>query len=88
MGFLMSMDESPSHAAANMARSGRIVGFQINSARQERNLTRRDLGDLLGVSPEQVERYETGEEAVPAGKLYMISELFGLPVTDFFRQPD
>jgi transcriptional regulator with XRE-family HTH domain len=43
---------------------------------------------MLGVSSEQVERYETGEESVPAGKLYRISELFGLPVTDFFKQPD
>lgn len=65
-----------------------MVGRQINSARRERNLSRRDLGEMLGVSSEQVERYETGEESVPAGKLYQLSELFGLPVTEFFRQPD
>jgi transcriptional regulator with XRE-family HTH domain len=88
MGFLSAMDRDPRNGAVSLAGSGRIVGRQINSARLERNLTRRDLGDMLGVSSEQVERYETGEESVPAGKLYRISELFGLPVTDFFKQPD
>jgi transcriptional regulator with XRE-family HTH domain len=68
--------------------SGAIIGKQISFARVERNLTRQDLGVILGISSEQVEKYESGEEAMPAGLLYRLSEVFDLPVTEFFRQPD
>lgn len=71
-----------------MTRGGAILGKQISSARVERNLTREDLGTLLGISPEQVAKYESGEESMPAGLLYRLSEAFGLPVTAFFRQSE
>lgn len=67
---------------------GAIIGKQISSARAQRNLTRRDLGALLGISSEEVEQYEAGVEAVPAGMLYRLSQVFDVPVTAFFRQPD
>jgi transcriptional regulator with XRE-family HTH domain len=68
--------------------SGAIIGKQISFERVERNLTRQDLGVILGISSEQVEMYESGEKAMPAGLLYRLSEAFDLPVTAFFRQPD
>jgi len=71
-----------------LATSGAIIGKQISFARAERNLTRQDLGVILGISSEQVEKYESGKEAMPAGLLYRLSEVFDLPVTEFFRQPD
>lgn len=67
---------------------GSFIGKQISSARAQRNLTRGDLGALLGISSEDVEHYETGVEAMPAGMLYRLSQVFDLPVTAFFRQPD
>lgn len=67
--------------------SGTIIGKQINWARVERHLTRTELGVILGISSEQVEKYESGEEAMPAGMLYRLSEVFDLPVTAFFKQP-
>ena len=71
--------------AASGARGS--IGRQINLRRRQRNLTRQDLGRMLGVSPEQIERYETGKEPVPASRLYQLSVLLDLPVTEFFRQP-
>ncbi|WP_193367676.1 helix-turn-helix domain-containing protein [Pelagibius marinus] len=71
-----------------MEPSGAIIGKQISFARVERNLTRQDLGVILGISSEQVGKYESGEEAMPAGLLYRLSQAFDLPVTAFFRQPD
>ena len=68
-----------------MEPSGAIIGKQISFARVERNLTRKDLAVILGISSEQVEKYESGEEAMPAGLLYRLSEAFDLPVTAFFR---
>lgn len=71
-----------------MNHSGTIIGRQISHARAERNLTKQDLGSLLGISSDQVERFESGEEAMPAGMLYRLSEVLDLPVTAFFKQPE
>lgn len=71
-----------------MTHSGTIIGRQISHARAERNLTRQDLGALLGIGSDQVERFESGEEAMPAGMLYRLSEVLDLPVTAFFKQPE
>ena len=71
-----------------MAASSTIVGRQISCARAERNLSRRDLGAILGITSEQVEKYETGVESMPAGMLYRLSQVFELPVTAFFRKPE
>ena len=74
--------------AGTSARCGTLIGKQISCARAERNLTRHDLGAILGISSDEVEKYEMGVEAMPAGMLYRLSQAFELPVTAFFRQPD
>jgi|GEM_PF-3608624 len=71
-----------------LTRCGTIIGKQVSSARVERNLTRQELGIILGISSEQVEKYESGEESMPAGMLYRLSEVFDLPVTAFFRKKE
>jgi len=43
---------------------------------------------ILGITSEQVEKYETGVESMPAGMLYRLSQVFELPVTAFFRKPE
>lgn len=65
-----------------------IIGKRIANARLEMNLSRRDLAGMLGVSCEQVEKYEAGKDRMPAGRLYQLSEVLGLPVTEFFKQPN
>ena len=82
------MSEAIQNGTESSARCGSIIGRQISCARVARNLTRRDLGAILGISSEQVEIYETGVEAMPAGMLYRLSQVFELPVTAFFRRPD
>ena len=74
--------------ALTLAPSSTIIGKQISCARAERNLSRRDLGVILGITSEQVEKYETGVESMPAGMLYRLSQVFEVPVTAFFRKPE
>ncbi len=88
MGLVSPMSEALKNGTEPSTRCGTIIGKQINCARVERNLTRGDLGAILGISSEQVEIYETGVEAMPAGMLYRLSQVFELPVTAFFRHPD
>ncbi len=61
------------------------LGKLICLAREERNLSRDELGAMLGISPEQVKRFEEDRDRMPPGLLYRLSELLELPVTAFFR---
>jgi transcriptional regulator with XRE-family HTH domain len=88
MGTLSPRKQELNFGDGSLQPCGTIIGKQISSARAQRNLTRRDLGALLGISSEEVEQYEAGVEAMPAGMLYRLSQVFDLPVTAFFRQPD
>lgn len=80
-------ESSDRNEALTLARSTTDIGKQISCARIERNLSRRDLGVILGITSEQVEKYETGTEPMRAGMLYRLSQVFELPVTAFFRMP-
>ncbi len=61
------------------------LGKLISLAREERNLSRDEVGRMLGISAEQVRRFEEDRERMPAGLLYRLAELLDLPVTAFFR---
>lgn len=62
------------------------VGKQMSEARRERNLSRDELGSLLGITPEQVKLFEEDRERMPASILYRMAQIFKLPITAFFRQ--
>lgn len=64
------------------------IGRQIANARREKNLTQQDLATILGVSSAQIEKYETGKDPLPAGRLYQLCIVLDLTVTELFKQPD
>lgn len=47
-------------------------------------LSQTALGELLGVSFQQVQKYEQGANRVSASRLHAISGVLGAPVADFF----
>lgn len=61
------------------------VGQRIKSIRKANGLTQTDLGDKLGVTFQQVQKYEKGSNRISAPKLFMCSELFGVSVSWFFQ---
>ncbi|MAN47360.1 MAG: helix-turn-helix domain-containing protein [Alphaproteobacteria bacterium] len=62
----------------------RVVGQRIRWRRKELNLTQEKLGDLLGLTFQQVQKYEKGINRVSAGRLYEMSTAMGIPITYFF----
>lgn len=63
----------------------RHVGRQIWLRRRELGLSRRKLGDMIGVGLKQVNKYELGINRVSAGRLYEIAGALKVPVGYFFR---
>ncbi len=62
----------------------RHVGRRIFQRRRELRLSRRQLGEKIGVGLKQVNKYETGANRVSAGRLYDIAQVLGVPASFFF----
>ena len=62
------------------------VGRRIRQARRAAQLTQGQLGDLIGLTYHQVQKYEKGVNRVSAGTLYEISKVLGLHISWFFDE--
>jgi transcriptional regulator with XRE-family HTH domain len=60
------------------------VGHRIRVERLSRGISQSVLGDRLGVTFQQVQKYEKGVNRVGAGRLTKIAEVLGVPVSTFF----
>lgn len=62
------------------------VGKRIWQRRREMGLSRRALGEIIGVGLKQVNKYETAMNRVSAGRLHEIATALGVPVAWFFDE--
>jgi transcriptional regulator with XRE-family HTH domain len=46
------------------------------------------LGDLLGLTFQQVQKYERGINRIGAGRLYEVAEILGVPISFFYEGMD
>ena len=63
----------------------RTVGENVRKLRLERGLTLADLGSSLGITHQQLQKYETGTNRVSAGMLFSLSEVLCVPVESLFQ---
>jgi transcriptional regulator with XRE-family HTH domain len=62
-----------------------VVGRNIRLRRLEKRLSQTDLGHRLGVTFQQIQKYENGTNRVGAGRLLQIAEVLDVPVQSFFE---
>jgi transcriptional regulator with XRE-family HTH domain len=60
------------------------VGSRIRAQRQIQRMSQERLASLLGLTFQQIQKYEKGVNRVGAGRLYHIAKILGLPVTRFY----
>src|SRR6266480_4207999 len=60
------------------------VGRRVRSRRLECRLSQTELADRIGVTFQQVQKYEKGVNRIGAGRLQRISEALEVPITFFF----
>lgn len=60
------------------------VGRKIREARLVRGMTQAGVAQELGLSFQQLQKYETGHNRVSASKLYELSQLFNVSPAHFF----
>lgn len=66
----------------------RLVGLRITALRKARGLSQTALGTAVGVTFQQVQKYEKGQNRVGAGRLREIARLLEVPVSAFFEEGD
>lgn len=62
----------------------RHIGQQIRMRRIQSNVSQVDLGKGIGVSFQQVQKYESGQNRVSSSMLYEIAGYLGAPTAFFF----
>ncbi|HRQ61506.1 MAG TPA: helix-turn-helix transcriptional regulator [Alphaproteobacteria bacterium] len=62
----------------------RQIGQNIKNIRRRAGLTQHDLGELLGVTFQQVQKYEAGTNRIPAFYLFTLKHALGIPLGLFF----
>ena len=63
-----------------------FVGIKLREARLALKLSQTDVGQHLGVTFQQVQKYETAYNRVSASKLFEMAKLFQTPVQNFFPE--
>ena len=64
------------------------VGQRIRARRMAKGMSQTELGNLLGVTFQQVQKYEKGVNRVGAGRLVRIGEALDVAVSFFFGATD
>jgi transcriptional regulator with XRE-family HTH domain len=60
------------------------VGRNIRICRLQRGLTQSELGGHLGVTPQQIQKYETGANRVGASRLDQLAGALAVPLATLF----
>jgi len=64
------------------------VGQRIRARRMAKGMSQTELGNLLGVTFQQVQKYEKGVNRVGAGRLVRVAESLDVSVSFFFGGTD
>lgn len=71
-------------APKSATEADRTIGGRVATLRIAQGLSQTALGDAIGVSFQQVQKYEKGCNRISAGRLQIIADLLKVPVETFF----
>lgn len=66
----------------------RLVGNNVRRLRVQRQGTLSELAAELGISHQQLQKYETGSNRLSAGMVARMAELFGVPINSLFQDEE
>ena len=75
----------PKAQAAQTDAIDRTVGWQVRFLRTQKGVSRLSLATALGISQQQLQKSEAGENRFSAGRLHEISRVLNVPVSDLFK---
>ena len=61
------------------------VGSRVRQRRKILGMSQEKLGEALGLTFQQIQKYEWGANRIGAGRLHHISEVLDVPINYFFK---
>jgi len=61
-----------------------LVGGRIRLLRKQRKMSQSDLGQALGVTFQQIQKYENGKNRVGASRLHQVAIALNVPIAELF----
>lgn len=65
----------------------KAIGARMRAARLSRNFSQADLADAIGVTFQQVQKYESGRNRITASKLFLAAKVLRVDI-DYFSDDD
>ena len=62
-----------------------LIGERVRSRRLQAKVSQAVLGEALGVTFQQIQKYETGANRIGCGRLLKIAEVFNCDVSEFYE---
>jgi transcriptional regulator with XRE-family HTH domain len=63
----------------------RLIGERLRGERQRKGLSQGDLAKGVGITFQQIQKYEKGLNRVSASRLLEIARFLGVPISVFFK---
>lgn len=73
------------HSSRAPTRVDQMVGEKIRKLRIQQNMTLAELGQELGISHQQLQKYETGTNRLSAGMLANVASVLKVPISGLFQ---
>lgn len=83
---VVSQEPSPTASLETeslLALRHRTIGAMLRQARNEKNLSQKELGQRTAISASRIRRYENGETPVPLPELELLANSLGYRIEDF-----
>ena len=80
--------DNPSATPRRVTEQDRTVGERIQVLRKAKGLSQAALGSAVGVTFQQIQKYENGSNRVGASRLSEITSVLEVPVSSFFDSDD
>jgi transcriptional regulator with XRE-family HTH domain len=61
-----------------------LVGARIRLLRKRRKISQQELGKALGVTFQQIQKYENGKNRVSASRLHLVAITLNVPIAELF----
>ena len=85
---MYSDDTRSTHEARKPNDADRFAGQQVRQARRETGMTQDVLAGILGVTFQQIQKYEAGHSRLSAGRLREVAIALSKPIAYFYEPFD
>jgi len=66
--------------------SSKEIGSRLRMLRQQAGWSQEHLSELIGVSPQQFQKYETGKNMMNTDKLQLVANALSVPIQALFTE--